>query len=179
MALFRNVDHAIKFAFAVKELSEIESTMAILIRAMTETKGIMPNDMDRLTYQEWRAQAALVRGRINMLKDNHLPEFCYIIANYSWGTERAVAIHGLAMYLVEMLSCLEGDKFLAGDLCRRYFDKNKLQQKSQAAIAKKNDTTRKIIRNREEKVFEYLYRLGDNMEAILAPKWLYDGVIEY
>lgn len=169
-ALFRSVDHAIKFAYAIREypIMNLSVLGQWLARGGKEKAA-----SGAMNQHDWHAQGSMILAHITNLPD---PVRAYVLANYSWGAERVIAIATIDQYVTRHIDGVSID--LLRDLVRRYFDQGRAGQSSWNKVASKHDVSRDCVRWWEGKVKDLLIKLDNDLEQCLGTVWRESGLIE-
>ena len=174
MAMFRSVDHAIKFAYAIMEYPVMPvSTLARELVEDFQCRSILP--VEQMTAHDWHAQGSLIRSRCERLPQ---PLCAYVLSFYSWGPARAMSIRSLARYIsTQVKSTLSDDTMDA--LVLRYCERGRGGKRaSLAEIGKQSDTSRELNFYWEKKVINEMEYIDSRLEHLIGEEWKVCGLIE-
>ena len=174
MAIFRSVDHAIKFAYAIMEYPVMpKSTLARMMVEEFQCRSILP--VEKMTGHDWHAQGSLIRSRCERLPQ---PLCAYVLSFYSWGPARPMSIRSLARYIgTQINSTLSHDAMDA--LVLRYCERGRGGKRASLAdIGKQSDTSRELIFYWEKKVIDKMEYIDNRLEQLVGEEWKVCGLIE-
>lgn len=128
--LFRDSEHAVRFAFSITEMSTCPSPG--YIKALLRTQATGSQRARGMSIQDWHAEGQLIRRRVINLE----PDLCsYAWACYSWSAERDSALTWLYdLVRRAMPSIKDGD--LLEMLVRRYVDRGRGHKTTVAEISR-------------------------------------------
>ncbi|WP_460528764.1 hypothetical protein [Chitinimonas naiadis] len=188
--MFRNVDHAIRFAYAMREIPvgkfcNLASLSIGLGRNGELVAEMLPGGYSDMDPHDWHAQAGLIwtrlyGGYMGSEKRSGLPSPLrdFVTVQYGWGQVRAVSMYGVAKYVGSRC----GSDLSAGlmaDIVGRASDKLRgLGQTSRSKIAQHHQASPKTVRWWEEKAEGVLMQLYADLERALGPEWEDRGLIE-
>jgi len=167
-ALFKDVWHAIRFAYAVDGGALYMTQQSTLGKALTPSGG-----MGKLTPEEWRAEAGMILADVLALPNN---ERWFVQASHSWGPERVVAVMSMRLYAGRQLADSAPAPVMLEQVTTRYFTAGLGGRPSQAQIARANDCHPNTVANWDKRLAEVFKRLESQVEATLHGKWV-DGRI--
>lgn len=171
--LFRDSEHAIRFAFAICETSicAIPGYLKALLRNQNRKGGRSVE----MSAHEWHAQGAWIRKRITGMEPMLT---AYGWACYSWGAERGAALQMMDGYVLQALPTIKNHKLL-GLLVRRYVDRGRGKRVSMSEIARSagvhhswaSDIDRRVGDVLDQLHFAFFERLdAEFFEAGLIPE---------
>lgn len=173
MAMFRSVDHAIKFSYAIAEYPIMpKSTLAKMLTDEFQTRSILP--VGAMTDHDWHAQGSLIRSRCERLPQ---PLGAYVLAFYSWGIGRALGIRTLAKYVGTQINTTLDDETMCA-LVLRYCDRGRGRRSSLATIGKQHDTPWQTLEYWEHKAIDEMAYIDARLEQLLGDEWSLSGLIE-
>lgn len=162
--LFKDIWHAIRFAYAVEGgqlLTGPQSQLAKLLNPGGASHG-------SLSPEEWRAEAGLILADVaalpEMLRD-------YIRASYAWGSVRVVAIANMRRYAAQRWGDATPSASLLADLATRHFAAGLGGRPSQARIARDNGCHVNTVANWEKKLAAVYTPLEHGVEQAFTAKW--------
>lgn len=174
MAMFRSVDHAIKFAYAIMEYPIMpKSTLAREMAEEFQSRSILP--AEEMTGHDWHAQGSLIRSRCERLPQ---PLCAYVLSFYSWGPARAMSIRSLARHVgIQVKSTLSHDAMDA--LVLRYCERGRGGKRaSLAEIGKQHETPKDTVYYWDKKTIQEMEYIDAKLEQLIGEEWKECGLIE-
>ncbi|NLR74270.1 MULTISPECIES: hypothetical protein [Leeia] len=170
---FRDVDHALKFAFAIREYRIEPRNMLSRLVVTEHGAELLPAGPATLTAWDWHAQSALILARVGQLER---PLLAYCLAFYSWGAERVVAFAELEQLMMER--CGITDRIVVEGLVRRHVNRFRgLKAPTPYSIHKRSGTSRRAIDYLAELIRTELEHLETTLETQLHDYWKETGLV--
>jgi hypothetical protein len=169
--LFRHVDHALRFAYAIMECPIVKVSNALT--AMRGGRGDRPPDA--LTPHDWHAQGAMIRLYVE--KNLPSPEREFMLAYYSWGPQRRDAMVKIVDYVTPLAAAGVVRRHVIRALVRRYMDLGRPGRQSQREIARELSVPRTSLQHWDSRVCEVMDALRRRAESHVEDHFRREGLI--